>query len=178
MVVFLAGVHGVGKTFLGKPAAESLGFQYATASSLIRSELDDKQNWTENKRTKNVDNNQEALVASVSRIIKANKSVLILDGHFVLRSEHGDLVSLSPDLFKRLGVTSVILLEAPASIVAERLAARGAPSSLGEIEELADAERKNAQNVCDEIKAPLIKLSTPSSEQLLFALRKAVFEEL
>ena len=39
MVIFLAGVHGVGKTFLGKPVAESLGFKHATASDLIREEL-------------------------------------------------------------------------------------------------------------------------------------------
>lgn len=174
MVIFLAGVHGVGKTFLGKPVAEALGFQYATASSLIRAELNNEQSWTENKRTKNVDDNQEALVASVSRIIKVNKSVLILDGHFVLRNEHGDLVSLSSDLFKRLGVTSVILLEAPASIVAERLAARGVQSSPKEVKELAKAERKNAEHICNEIMVPLVKLRSPSSEQLSLALKRVV----
>lgn len=174
MVIFLAGVHGVGKTFLGKPVAEFLGFQYATASSLIRTELNNKRSWTEDKRTKNVDDNQEALVAAVSRIIEANKTVLILDGHFVLRDEHGGLVSLSPELFKRLGVTSVILLEAPSLIVTERLVVRNVPSSLEEIEELAEAERKNAEHVCSEIMVPLVKLRSPSSEQLSLALKSVV----
>ena len=103
MVIFLAGAHGVGKTFLGKPAAESLGFEYATASSLIRDELGGQQNWERDKRTSDVDGNQEALVTAVSKIIEGDDAVLVLDGHFVLRNESGMLISLPCNIFKRLG---------------------------------------------------------------------------
>jgi|SRR5690554_340981 len=173
MVIFLAGVHGVGKTFLGEPTAKLLGFQYATASSLIRRELAGKQNWAENKRTKNMDDNQEALISSVSKIVKKSQKSLVLDGHFVLRDEHGSLISLSSDIFKRLGVSYVILLEAPSATVAERLLVREAPQPLEDIAALAEAECKNAENICNELNIPLIKLLSPSSEQLLSAFKRA-----
>lgn len=173
MVIFLAGVHGVGKTFLGEPASKLLGFQYATASSLIRNEFGGKQSWAENKRTKNMDNNQEALISSVSRIIEKNQGPLVLDGHLVLRDEQGSLISISSDIFKRLGVSYVILLEAPSSTVAERLLVREAPQPLEDITELAEAECKNAENICNELNIPLIKLLSPSSEQLLSAFKRA-----
>ncbi len=170
MIIFLAGVHGVGKTFLGKPAAELLGFQYASASSLIQREFNGGQSWSNNKRTKNLDNNQEALVASVLRMIKTNNAKLILDGHFMLRNENGDLISISVDVFKRIGVSSVVLLEVPPFIVLERLAMRGVPQLVEEIIELIEAERKHAEYVCNEMNIPLEKLFLPTIEQLLDVL--------
>ena len=38
MTIFVAGVHGAGKTIATKPACETLGLTYATASQLIREE--------------------------------------------------------------------------------------------------------------------------------------------
>ncbi len=178
MVIFLAGAHGVGKTFLGKPAAESLGFKYATASSLIRDELGGGQNWKENKRTGNIDGNQEALVTAVARIVEGDDVTLVLDGHFVLRNESGDLVSLPTNIFRRLGLSSVILIESPVSVVAERLEERGTPQSLEDISELAEAELRGAENVCEEIGIPLIRLASPSKERLSLEMQEAVSSSL
>lgn len=174
MVIFLAGAHGVGKTFMGKPAAESAGCRYATASSLIRDELGGMQNWGENKRTKNVTSNQDALVAAVSRIVENESAMLVLDGHFVLRNESGDLVSLPAAIFKRLGLSSVILIESPAPVVAARLEERGAPQSIEDISRLAEAELHSAERICKEIGIPLTRLVSPSKEQLLSVLQDAL----
>ena len=38
MTIFVAGVHGAGKTFATKPACQKLGLVYATASQLIQEE--------------------------------------------------------------------------------------------------------------------------------------------
>jgi adenylate kinase len=172
MVIFLAGVHGVGKTFLGKPAAETLGLKYATASSLIREALNGKTTWQESKYTSNIDANQEALVTAVNRIVESFDVALVLDGHFVLRNESGDLVSIPTDVFRRLGLSSVILLESPSSVIAERLEERGAPQSIEKISEMATAELNRAEQVCREIDIELTRLISPSSEQLLLTLRR------
>lgn len=173
MVIFLAGVHGVGKTFLGKPASSVLGLQYATASSLIKAGLNDEENWLEDKRTSDIDKNQEILISSVSKLSDSNNP-LILDGHFVLKNEQGNLVALPSSVFQRLGVSSVILMEAPASVIAERLTARKAPQSLDDIEELASAERKNAESMCRELNIPLFNLLSPNQEQLLSTIQKII----
>ena len=36
MTIFVAGVHGAGKTFATKPACQKLGLVYATVSQLIQ----------------------------------------------------------------------------------------------------------------------------------------------
>lgn len=172
MVIFLAGVHGAGKTFLGKPASSVLGLQYATASSLIKAGLNNEENWLADKRTSDIDKNQEILISSVSKLISDSNNPLILDGHFVLKNEQGNLVALPSSVFQRLGVNSVILMEAPASVIAERLTARKAPQSLDDIEELASAERKNAENMCKYLNIPLFNLHLPSQEQLISTIQK------
>jgi len=174
MVIFLAGVHGVGKTYMGKPAAETLGFKYATASSLIREVLDGKTTWQANKHTSNIDTNQEALITAVNRITQGSDTSLVLDGHFVIRNELGDLVSIPTEVFKRLGLSSVILIESPSSVVAARLEERGAPQSIEKISALAEAESNRAEQVCREIGIELTRLMSPSNEQLLLELRRSL----
>lgn len=164
MVFFLAGAHGVGKSFLGKPVAESLRIRHVTASALIREELGSA-NWDDGKRVQNVDRNQEALISAVSRI-KDSGGALLLDGHFVLRNGVGELVPLPVEVFKRLGINGAIVLEAPANIVASRLAERGAPQSLSDIEELASAELVHAEQTCLALGIPLIRLPCPSEDKL------------
>lgn len=164
MIFFLAGAHGVGKSFLGKPVAESLGIRHATASALIREELGSA-NWDDGKRVQNVDRNQEALISAVSRT-REGHSALLLDGHFVLRNEVGALVPLPVEVFKRLGINGAILLETPSNIVASRLAERGAPQSLTDIEELASAELIHAEHTCLALRIPLIRLLSPREDQL------------
>lgn len=172
MVIFLAGVHGVGKTYLGKPVAEALGLPYATASSLIKTELGST-NWNEQKRVQDADRNQEALITAVAKAL-ATEGKLILDGHFVLRGATGELKPLSIDVFRRLKVTGVILLEAPADVVAQRLEARGAPQLVNHIEELAFAELQHAQKVCQELSSPLVRLKYPDKENMQSSLSKMI----
>jgi len=45
MTIFVAGIHGVGKTYVAKPVAQRLGLRYATASQLIREERC-RETWT------------------------------------------------------------------------------------------------------------------------------------
>lgn len=170
----MAGIHGVGKTFLGKPIAESLGLQYATASALIREEMGGKENWNISKKTKGVNENQELLISSVNRIVNSKKGPLVLDGHFVLRNEKGNLVAITTEVFQRLKISSAILLEAPSNVVAERLALRGESQKIEEISMLAEAERENAEAICKAMGIMLEKISSPSSEEMVAAFKRAI----
>lgn len=169
MVTFLAGAHGVGKSFLGKPVADALSLRYATASALIREELG-APSWDSQKRVQGIDKNQEALIAAVVRI-KANEGQLVLDGHFVLRDASGGLSPLPLGVFRRLGIKGCILLEAPVSVVYQRLADRAATQTLEDIEQLAVAEFEHAQRVCSELDVPLVRLHMPDDDQLRSAIK-------
>jgi adenylate kinase len=169
-VIFLAGVHGVGKGFLGTPVAISMGITHLTASQLIREEKG-KATWGNDKKTSDLDDNQLALIRAVDKKCLSHSSIL-LDGHFVLRDSHGILTHLEIAVFKKLNLVGVILLTEDANVIATRLARRdnGSPN-VQAISELAEAELAHARAVCKELALPLAEIHTPTLKSLGVAIR-------
>jgi len=169
-VIFLAGVHGVGKGFLGTPVASALGISHLTASQLIREEKG-QATWGTDKKTSDLDDNQLALVRAVGQRRLSHPNIL-LDGHFVLRNAQGILTPLATSVFKELHLTGVILLTEAESVIASRLALRdkGTPN-VQAISELAEAELNRAQAVCTELKLPLVKIHSPTLVSLTDAAK-------
>lgn len=164
-VVFLAGVHGVGKGFLGAPVAKSLGINHFTASQLIREEKGHV-TWGADKLVGEIDDNQTALIRAVQRHCVAGHDIL-LDGHFVLRDSTGELTRLAKEVFADLQLSGVVLLTEDSKIIADRLAKRdGTVASLESITELAEAESSHAHEVCEALKIPFTTLRVPTIETL------------
>ena len=165
MTIFLAGAHGVGKTFLGKPVAQKLNLRHTTASELIRQERG-RATWNTDRRVTEVDENQAALIAAVRRLRSEGPEVL-LDGHFVLRDAAGALVRLQTGVFLQLGVGTIIVLEAPPEIIAQRLSDRtGEEQSLTAIGEIVRAEREHAAKVSGDLHVAVTYLESPSEDEL------------
>ena len=168
-VVFLAGVHGVGKGYLGIPVASSLGIVHCTASQLIRDEKG-RATWWEDKLVAEVDDNQLALISAVNRRRESTRTML-LDGHFVLRGGAGGLIRLATDVFSSLRLSGVILLCDDAEVIAARLASRdGVSTSSESIAELAAEEAAHARAVCCTLDIPLIVVDSPTEMQLMDAV--------
>lgn len=171
MVIFLAGVHGVGKTFLGRPAAEIAGLAYASASSLIREEIR-AQNWDASKRVRDAPANQEALIRAIDKLNRENEAMIVLDGHFVLRGEHGVYVRLPIDVFQRLNLCGVILLDASVETILSRLKTRGGFNpSREEVLSLQREERDHVERICSALKIPVEHLLDPNIEAVSVALK-------
>jgi adenylate kinase len=168
-VIFLAGVHGVGKGFLGTPVANSMGITHLTASQLIREEKG-QATWGNDKKTSDLDDNQLALIRAVAHRRLTHPGIL-LDGHFVLRNAQGVLTPLATTVFKELHLTGVILLTEGAKIIARRLAMRdkGTPD-VQAISELAEAELAHAQVVCNELELPFTQIHAPTLASLTDAV--------
>lgn len=168
-VIFLAGVHGVGKGFLGAPVAKLLGMDHLTASQLIQQEKG-RATWTEEKRVAEVDDNQLALIRAITRLHVSGKRIL-LDGHFVLRDSIGNLTKLSSDVFAQLHLTGAIVLTEDAEIISHRIAERDSVETNAEtIVELAAAEALHAENVCLKLQIPLITIHSPDEVTLMEAV--------
>ncbi len=169
MTIFIAGVHGVGKTHLAQQAAERLGIRYATASQLIRDERG-YASWNSNKKVGEVDDNQAALVAAVDRI-KDSGQLLLLDGHFVLRKAAGNHERLPEWVFRDLRCDSVVLLTCAPRVVLARLLTRGDESwSESEIAVFAKSEADHAASICASLAIPLTTLESPTPEEFELAI--------
>lgn len=168
-VIFLAGVHGVGKGYLGSPVAKLLEMDHCTASHLIREEKG-RATWGKDKLVAEVEDNQLALIRAVTRRHEAGQKML-LDGHFVLRSASGNLVRLSKEVFSGLHLSGVILLTEDAATIESRLAGRDSVSpSAASIAELANAEVAHAQHVCRALQIPLTVIQSPNETTLTDAI--------
>jgi adenylate kinase len=159
--VFVAGIHGVGKTYLASRVASTIGMLRTSASKLIREERESA-NWSDDKRVSDVDGNQVALASAVRRY-NATGTKLLLDGHFVLLDTDGQMTALEPHVFESLALSAVLLLETEPYSVMERIQGRdGLGISLEHVREFMHAERKQAEKVCAAIPLKLIVLTSPS----------------
>ncbi len=172
MNVFVAGVHGVGKTYLASHLPPGSGLNHTSASKLIREERD-LPTWGADKRVADVEENQVALAAAVARH-NAEGTALLLDGHFVLLNQDRKFMPLGAEVFKSLHLSAVILVEAPADVVASRLSARdgGQPDPVF-LEAFMAKERSQAHAVCGELRLPLHVLISPSDAEFEAAVQSS-----
>jgi len=169
MNIFVAGIHGAGKTFLASRAAPNVGLFHTSASKLIREERT-SQTWTSDKRVNDVDENQIALAAAIKRHNEQGIR-LLLDGHFVLLDQEGEMIYLGADIFASLNLSGVLLVESDVRTVAQRIEERDQRQvSLDHLQAFMEAERNQALKVCAEINIPLTVLLAPSVEKFLASI--------
>ncbi|WP_182345394.1 ATP-binding protein [Comamonas koreensis] len=165
MTIFVAGVHGAGKTFATKPACKNLGLVHATASQLIQEERG-QATWDRMKVVSDVDRNQAALISAVRRI-RASGSTLVIDGHFVLRRAPGIHERLPIDVFRALECSSVLLIRSPVPVLLERLHARQDMSwSEAELADFNKAEDSHSVEVTEILGIPFKTLDSPSPQEV------------
>ncbi len=169
MNVFVAGVHGVGKTYLASRLPVTLGLMHTSASKLIKEERA-MPNWGVDKRVSDVDGNQTALAAAVQRH-NAVGTRLLLDGHFVLLNSQEEFSLLGTEVFKSLNLDGVVLLEADPNVIAMRIRERdGRQAGIDHLIEFITAERSQAQMVCVELGISLIILKAPCPDTFVEAI--------
>lgn len=169
MNIFVAGIHGVGKTYLAAQLPDRIGLMHTSASKLIREELT-MPSWGTDKRVSDIDANQIALAAAVKRYNDAGTR-LLLDGHFVLLNTQGEFSCLGTEVFRSLNLCGVVLIEADPYTVGARVRERdGQELSVEQMQEFIVTERMQAQLVCEELGIPLRILDAPSLDAFVQAV--------
>ncbi len=105
-MIFIGGIHGVGKTYLCQKLKETYNLNSYSASSLI-SNLK-KEQFTINKNIESIHQNQELLVKA-ARKLKEEKPYL-LDGHFCLLNKDGEITRIPSTTFENLAPQSIIVI--------------------------------------------------------------------
>ncbi len=166
-LVFIAGVHGVGKTTLCDRYAMQRGLLHKSASQLIR-EANQAAICSKSKAVKNIPDNQRLLVKAVQQYREAGNA-LLLDGHFALWDKEHRPQPLATSVFSQLAIDGVIVVhDSPASI-ARRLKRRDTHgASSAELGELQRIELSRAVEVAKELGIPVA--SVRSGDTSRFAL--------
>ena len=110
------------------------------------------------------------MVDAVKRI-EGEGQRLVLDGHFVLRRSVNDHERIDPQTYMHLGVSGLILFEAPIETILDRLHQRGDHSwNMLELSAFAHSEFMHAQTVASQLGLELAVLSMPSVSQVCDAI--------
>ena len=152
-IIFVAGVHGVGKGYFCNELAATIKSEHVIASDLIRK----RKRVGREKHVANVNDNQLILIDEL-RNFKTDKHRLLLDGHFCLFGADKLIERIPLGVFKKLNVSSILLLVAPSSLINNRLINREDKKldiTIEEIEKLQASEFKWAQVVASDMGIPI-----------------------
>lgn len=157
LVIFIAGVHGVGKTTLCRRIALSGQFTHKSASEII-SEQKAAAIAANSKEVRDIAGNQQLLIDGVLRMASSQKS-LLLDGHFVLLNTRKRPEPIPTAVFAKLCIDGVILVTGKPSQIAAQLAARDGKGLCPEnVAALQALETSRAKSVSKELGLPLIRI--------------------
>ena len=145
MLIFISGVHGVGKTYFCNMVKNVIGIESYSASKLI----EQKKNaaFSQDKLIPDIDDNQPYLLQAVNEL-KASRVNFILDGHFCLLNSSGEITRIPLDTFQDLNPDAILLLmEKPDVIAARRKERDGIDASVQSIDNFQQEECSYAKEV-------------------------------
>ncbi|PVE17631.1 AAA family ATPase [Clostridium perfringens] len=150
-IIFVAGIHGVGKTTFCNQLSEITNKKHFSCSDLIRTY---KTLPTTNKFISEINSNQKLLKKAIDTLLNDNDSY-ILDGHFCLLNTNHEIVKLPIETFEALNISKVILLSLDSNKILKNLESRdNALYSLDLITEFATQELNHCKFVCNNLNIP------------------------
>lgn len=170
-IVFVAGVHAVGKTTACEEAARVCAVPHYSASGLIRQE---KQAAIpeRGKVVADIGGNQELLIKGVRRVLAHGAGRVLLDGHFTLSNQEGEIEKVAFEVFRMLSVDCAVIYQDDPIAIANRLAERdGEARPVDLVARHQSEELSHAQNVSSQLGVPLFLLDAFDASGLIKVLR-------
>lgn len=160
-MIFISGVHGVGKSYFCNKVKEKLGIDTFSASKLISERK--HSGFSCDKLISDIDDNQQYLLMAV-RDLNAAGSDYLLDGHFCLLNADGYVTRIPKDTFIALNPDAIVLLTEKPKTIAERRKQRdGIDHNTDSIQQFQEEETAYAKEVSETLGIPL-KVSTGADD--------------
>lgn len=167
-MIFLSGIHGVGKSHFCDIANKRFGIMSYSASELIAAKRN--KGFRANKLVSNIDDNQVLLLDAINDL-RQDGNEFILDGHFCLLNECGEITRIPQDTYTSLHPDAIILLTEKPQIIANRRFQRdGVRQDIVEIITFQKAEQQYAGEISSLLRIPLIVSSGSDDLERVFNL--------
>lgn len=152
-MIFISGVHGVGKSYFCNKVKENLDVDTFSASKLISERK--HSGFSRDKLIPDIDDNQQYLLMAVQDLNTAGTHYL-LDGHFCLLNAVGHVTRIPKDTFIALHPDAIVLLTEKPETIAERRRQRdGIDHSIDSIQQFQDEESAYAEEIAEKLGIPL-----------------------
>ena len=120
-IIFVGGIHGVGKSTLCKEACKTLKFEYLSASGLLK--WAEVNNNKKNKEVENLDRNQDMLINGLINFVNSG-DIYMLDGHFCLLNKKKSICKIPISTFESINPLAIITITEEISTILSRLKER------------------------------------------------------
>lgn len=169
-IVFIGGIHGVGKGYLCDHIISTFPeIEHLSSSEIL------KWDGGNNKKVKNVKDNQDKLVVKLSKIIKAEKRY-ILDGHFCLLKINETIEKVPFKTFEEINPKIIIIVTAKNDIIKKRLDQRDRKDyNIKLLDKFQKQEIAYAKEVATQLGIKILYLSSNDIELASEAIKKQLY---
>lgn len=163
-IIFIGGIHGVGKGTICNEIALKTGSIHLTASEILKwEEISDR----DNKLVKNIASTQSRLIKGLENLIRTDEKYLI-DGHFCLLNSDGIPSRIDEDTFDQINPKAIAIVIDVVEKIAKRLEARdGKIYDVKVLNELQQMEIEYAKYLSDKYSIPYIEIKDRNYIQLM-----------
>lgn len=164
-IIFLGGVHGVGKNTLCRASLNDTSIVALSSSEVLRwSEISPK----ENKKVKDINATQDRLIAGLRKMIEFDRKY-ILDGHFCLLDKDGEVKRIPFETFRAINPSGIVVLTDSPSLIVKRLSERdNTKYTTSLIDSFQKEEVEYAKEVSSILSIPFIELKGARSSSEIF----------
>ncbi|MUG99456.1 AAA family ATPase [Scytonema sp. UIC 10036] len=120
-LIFVGGVHGVGKTTLCKEIESKFHVKHFSASNLISREKQEEH--LLNKLVEKIGENQDILLTAINKYFK-NENWYLLDGHFCLLNKDNEITKIPESTYDGICPNAILLLVDKPEDIYARLSSR------------------------------------------------------
>jgi adenylate kinase len=154
-IIFIGGIHGVGKGAICKEIALKTDIIHLTASQILKwEEISDN----DNKLVKNITSTQNRLIKGLKNLIKKDKKYL-LDGHFCLLNSNEVPSRIDEETFDQINPKVIAIVIDDIEEIAKRLEARdGKIYDRNVLNQLQQMETEYAKYLSNKYSIPYIKI--------------------
>lgn len=170
-IVFVGGVHGVGKSTFANSIREKFpNMECLSCSTIIK--------WENpvNKEVEDVSETQNTLLSNLSYFIDQDKSY-ILDGHFCLLTEQGAIERVPIDVFEAISPSMIVVLKEEPCTICKRLAERDSHYySIELISEFQEKELNSAIEVAESLGIPCVVCDRDDKYSIIQDVEKYLYK--
>lgn len=169
-IIFIGGIHGVGKSTICQDICRKIEIEYLSASKLLK--------WTEknigsgSKKVNDIPNTQNQLLTALKQTVQDDK-LYMLDGHYCLFNSNNDVESIPVDVFKEIDPIALYLILGDTSEIIKNLETRDNTSyKIHLLDQLQDCEKTHARYLSKTLDVPLEIYKNSNPNQLMDTVAK------
>lgn len=163
-IIFIGGIHGVGKGTICMEIALRANIIHITASQVLKW---DEISSTDNKLVQNISSTQERLLLGLKNLIEKDKQYL-LDGHFCLLNSNGVPCKIDEETFDNINPKIISIVIDDVGKIVERLEKRDNKKYDAQtLNELQEMEIEYAKYLSNKYSIPYIEIRNNDYKSLL-----------